>query len=143
MENHPKNGPGLCTSTLTTAQLLGAHSECSSSPLKLSLGLVALPSLVLPAAGPLCSAICPPNPTWDHAMGSRVDSHLLPFRTRVSFQTRQTRRALWDTGKTKQNEFMSYSLISFKNSWNWMLWTYHWAWRTIWARGSRETLFTL
>lgn len=114
-----------------TAQLLGAHSECSSSPLKLSLGLGTLP-------GPLCSV--PHTP----AVGSCLDSHLLSFRTRVSFQTRQTRRALWDRdGNKRGNELMSHSFIQCKNSWNWMFWTYHRAWRTIWARGSRETLFTL
>lgn len=62
-----------------TPKMGPAHSECSSSPLKLSLGLGTLP-------GPLCS------------VGSCVDSHLLSFRTRVSFQTRQTWRALWDRG---------------------------------------------
>lgn len=127
----PQMGQGSAPPPSPTAQLLGAHSECSSSPLKLSLGLVTVPSLVLPAAGPL----------WWILGGSWVGSHLLPFRTRVSFQTRQTRRALWEN--KRGDEFMSHSFIQLRNSWSWMLWTYHWAWRTIWARRSRETLFTL
>lgn len=66
----PKMGQGSAAPHSPTAQFLGAHSECSSSPLKLSLGLVTLPSLVLPTAGPLGSAICPPHPSRDQAMGS-------------------------------------------------------------------------
>lgn len=125
-----------------TARSLG--TECSSSALQLSLGLVTLPSLVLQLPSPLQCPLSPHSPAGTRQWDPGWILTFSPLGPESPFRPGKPGGPLGTQRENKRgNKFVSHSFIPFKTPWNWLLWTYHWAWRTIRARRSRETLFTL